>query len=126
VRINDSEVNLIIDLVGKNPCANQSLVPAIDAHVKLFFRQVCDQTVGLGTMEFRVEGWYNGFPWHEMYLNRVEVFRHDPCITGDTPNSLFDFLSKILYQEFIPDPNDGDGFGDGRPLGEWHDVPGFN
>lgn len=32
---------------------------------------------------------YDGYPWHEFYINGLEFFRHDPFETNEGPSSLF-------------------------------------
>lgn len=86
-RISKTEIQLKIDAVGFNPCA--SIAPAIDVHITLNFRQEGCDNGQLKPMEFRASGNHDGFPWHELYINGFSIFRHNPCLTGEGPSSLF-------------------------------------
>ncbi|MEK6676819.1 MAG: hypothetical protein AABZ47_14340 [Planctomycetota bacterium] len=117
-RLSPTEIKLQIDLVGKNPCVSGA--PTIDAHLTIHFRQTCTNGQ-LGVMEFRLYGYHDGFPWHELYINGVDVYTHDPCLTNEGPYSLFtDGANEHLYQTI----DDYHGPYDGAPLDQWHVVPG--
>ena len=110
--MSSSEVQVVMDLIGNNPC--QAADPSFDVHIIFQFRQLCADGQ-LEPMEWRIvivpgEGHHDGFPWHELYLNGVEVYRFDPCSGGQTPNPnrLYDPLDVTM-----PDV-----------LGNWQTVPG--
>jgi len=68
---------------GYNPC--MTVGPAIDAHFTFEFRQPCVNGV-LQPMEWRLtNACHDGFPWHELYLNGVEVYRFDACVGPGIP-----------------------------------------
>lgn len=76
-------------LVGKHPCLPETLTPAIDVNLWLEFRQECNGNT-LGPLEFReFADEHDGFPWHELIINGVPAYQHDPCCTHDTPFSLY-------------------------------------
>lgn len=90
--VDETLTELQVDLVGSNPC--ESLAPAIDAHMVFQFRQVYDPATGaLSPMEWRLKPEsqvgefhnHDGFPWHEVYLNGLEVYRFDACIGPGIP-----------------------------------------
>lgn len=90
--VDETLAELQVALVGTNPCV--SLAPAIDGHMVFQFRQVYDPATGaLGPMEWRLKPEsqigelhnHDGFPWHEVYLNGIEVYRFDACIGPGIP-----------------------------------------
>jgi len=91
----------------------EDAVPGIDVDLLLHFRQVCKNGT-LGPMEFEAGGTYDGYPWHELYLNGTQAFTHDPCITGDTPTSMFPPPLGVQYEFNQQNPS----------LAEWQAVPG--
>ncbi len=121
-RVNQSEVRLDWNLIGFVPCGYQPVTPGIDAHFTVFFRQICNAAT-LGTMQFKVVGSHDGFPWHEMYVNGILVYQHDPCCTGEDPTSLFG-SGEWEYQ-----PRDANDLCHdpllGQPLQTWQSVPGL-
>jgi len=118
-RVSGVEVKVQFDLKGTNPCGTGIPgpdTPPIDADLNLHFRQVCIGSE-LQPMEFRLYGTHDGFPWHEVYVNSTRVYEHDPCCTGEGPDSLFgegdhEFETTDLCHQQIP------------PLDEWREVPG--
>lgn len=84
-RIDASSVNLDVTINAGDQC--EFAVPNIDVTLRIEFRQECENGV-LKPLEFRASGSYNGYPWHELYLNGVPVFKHDPCVTGEGPFSM--------------------------------------
>ena len=119
-RVSETEVKVQINLVGQNPCAADIVgpdAPPIDAHLTLHFRQLCTDGT-LQTMEFRLYGTHDGFPWHELYINGTAVYTHDPCCTHEDPDSLFgsgdhNYETNDLCHSQSP------------PLNEWRQVPGL-
>jgi hypothetical protein len=90
--VDESLAEVELALVGQNPCV--SLAPPIDAHTVFQFRQVYDATSGvLDPTEWRLKPeseigelhYHDGFPWHEVYLNGIEVYRFDACIGPGIP-----------------------------------------
>jgi len=92
----------------------EQFVPGIDVDLFLDFRQICANGV-LGPLEFRARGSYDGYPWHELYLNGTAVFTHDPCLTNEGPNSMFPPAEHVF---------EADDKGNATPLSEWQVVPG--
>jgi len=86
-----------IDLAGYDPCA--SLVPAVDSELVLRLRRTKS-----GSLEYRLTGLHDGYPWHELYLNGTLVLSHDPCVTGDDPFSLFDIFEYSVNVPWSPVP----------------------
>jgi hypothetical protein len=118
-RIDQSEVRIDLNLTGFVPCGAQPLTPAIDAHFSAFFKQIC-QSGSLGPMQFKVLGDHDGFPWHEMYINGVAVYLHDPCCTMDTPTALFGGSGEYHFDTDDPETECDDG----QVLGNYQQVPG--
>lgn len=85
--VSDSRLNVTLVNRAQDQC--ETLVPGIDVDLVLEFRQSFDGETGvLGPLEFRATGSYDGYPWHELYLNGTIVFLHDPCFTAEGPFSL--------------------------------------
>lgn len=118
-RVSDNEVTVRFDVVGFNPC--EISAPAIDAHFKIHFRQVCSAG-NTGSIEFKIAdgGLHDGFPWHELYLNGHLVYKHDPCCTGEGPGSLFGPGEWVYTEEDDPDCPHNQLSG---PLDSWQLVP---
>lgn len=119
-------------LVGKDPCIDESIVPAIDADLHVEFRQECDGSV-LKPLEFRINGGqHDGFPWHELLFHvnmtfeggtTTSIYQHDPCCTRETPTSLFGSGEWRYRPE---DANDQcHNSLTGQPLQDWQTVPGL-
>jgi len=81
-----SSFRVVITNRAQDQC--EQFVPGIDVDLTIEFRQICQNGV-LGPLEYKLWGTYDGYPWHELYLRGNQIFTHDPCITGDTPNSMF-------------------------------------
>ena len=77
----------------------------------------------LQPMKFRLLGDHDGFPWHELFINAIPVYQHDPCLTADTPNSLFPFLGNYPFEY---DANHPALLPSGIPLDEWQVVPNLD
>ncbi len=123
-RLNVAHGEFRLDLVGYNPCVG--FAPAIDAHLVFVFRQQYDPTTGvLGPMEWRIDpSWHDEFPWHEMYLNGVQVYTFDPCIHpgGPDPGLLVDDDGQTPETDAdinLPDENQEEN----AHLEQWHEVP---
>ena len=58
-------------------------------------------------MQFRVSGQHDGYPWHELYINGVLFYAHDPCATGEG----FGSLGPPMEHDLPPD------------LSVWRPVP---
>lgn len=84
-RVSNNEVAVHVVGSGHNPCV-LGVAPAVDVQFTIRFRQLCS-----GVMEFMIDpgGTHDGFPWHELYLNDIPVYRWDPCMSGTNPNALF-------------------------------------
>ena len=41
-------------------------------------------------------GVYDGFPWHEIYVNKVPILQYNPCLAGKTPYSLFEPMDEAI------------------------------
>lgn len=115
-RVSGSEVKLRMDAIGYNGCEGGQ-VPSLGATLTVHFRQVC-QGGTLGPMEFRLYGEHDGFPWHELYMNAVGVYGHDPCCTNEGPGSLFPPM------EWDFEGTDTCHFTQ-TPLNQWQTVPGI-
>jgi hypothetical protein len=111
--IDQSHIQVVVTNRAKDQC--EDVVPAIDVDLVLLFRQTCEDGI-LGPLEFKASGSYDGYPWHELYLNGIQVFIHDPCVTGDTPNSMFPFIGNYQFEV--------DGSNNPTPLADWQTVPG--
>jgi hypothetical protein len=85
-RVNQNEIKVLINATGANACA--SVAAAIDFNGTLFIRQTCADGE-LGPLEVKGSFQYDGFPWHEVYIDGIQLFVHDPCITEEGPFSLF-------------------------------------
>lgn len=114
-----SAFRVVITNRAQDQC--ESAVPKIDVDLVLEFRQICENGV-LKPLEFRANGSYDGYPWHELYLNGTIVFLHDPCLTGEGPSSMFgsgehSFDGTGEFPEIDPSQT-------GRNLSEWQPVPG--
>ena len=118
--VSDTEVKVKLDVIGNNPCEDGD-VPAIDVDLTIHFRQSCTDGEP-GPMEFRLYGDHDGFPWHELYINGVAVYRHDPCLTQDTPSRLFDPLERNFTTIDAHHPL---LLGGQTPLDQWQAVPGI-
>ena len=114
-RVSDTEIMVLIDVVGFNPCGHVG-VPGIDAHLTIHFR-----LVNPNGAEFRLYGSHDGFPWHELYINGVLVYKHDPCCTQEGPWSL-PGSGEWFYKP--KDENDQCHIPiTGTPLDQWQPVP---
>ncbi len=110
------EVKAQFDARGYNGCEGAQ-VPALDATLTIHVRQVCENG-SLTPIEFRLYGEHDGFPWHELYLNQVMIYGHDPCCTGEGPMSLFP------PREHDFEATDSCHFSK-TPLNMWQPVPGI-
>ena len=66
--------------------ANNALVtvsPDIDVDVTVFFRN------HNGLIQAQVDGYHDGFPAHELYVNGEPLYRYDPVAADNGPGSLF-------------------------------------
>ena len=80
-----------------NPCIHPSA--AINANLRIDLRQ--RRVNGeLQPMQFQITGNHDRFPWHELYLNGVQVFACDPCIEQTTFANLFPGTEKSYPGEF--------------------------
>jgi hypothetical protein len=113
-RVSESEIAVKLIVVGYLGCGSGA--PAIDVRLTLHIRQRCQAGILL-PMEFRGLGQHDGFPWHELFLNGVNVYYHDPCCTGETPNDLFGSGDRF-YDVDEATPCDDD-----VNLGPWQPVP---
>lgn len=111
VRQNGSAVDLVVAIDAGDQC--ETFVPGIDVNLTLKFRQPCVNGV-LQPLEFKASGTFDGYPWHELYLNGVQIFSHDPCLSGDTPNSMFPEPLGNSYNFEIEE----------QMLQNWQPVPG--
>lgn len=91
----------------------ETFVPGIDIDLNILFRQRCVDGA-LQPLEYKANGSYDGYPWHELYLNGVLVFSHDPCLTGEGPMSMFPPAEHRFEanEEGLP-----------TPLADWQPVP---
>lgn len=121
-RVSPTEVKVDVALSGSNPCENQDVVPAIDAHLYVHLRQIC-QNGTLGPLEFRLYGTHDGFPWHELYINQVAVYRHDACLSQQGPISLLP-SEEWQFEAFDENHPLFDG-NNGLHLDQWRPVPGL-
>lgn len=60
----------------------QTLAPDIDADIAVFFR------MHNGAIQIKAVGQHDGFPAHELYVNRKSIYRYDPVAAGNGPTSL--------------------------------------
>lgn len=58
------------------------VAPDIDADIAIFFRKRG------GQIQVKAVGRHDGFPCHELYVNRKAVYRYDPVQAGNGPSSL--------------------------------------
>jgi N-acetyl-anhydromuramyl-L-alanine amidase AmpD len=58
--------------------------PDIDADIDVYLRRGPD-----GGIQAMVVGDHDGFPCHELYLNRQQVYTYDPVAAGNGPTNLF-------------------------------------
>jgi len=103
------EIRVLVTNRAQDQC--ESAVPGIDVNLTLSLRQICQGGLLL-PVEFTATGSYDGYPWHEVYLNGVTVFTHDPCVSGDTPNSMFPWPIGTQYDFQVQEP----AFLDWRPV----------
>jgi len=121
MRLGTGELEVQLDQAAKNMCVVPlSASPAIDVHLTIQFRVACSQFGDPPVVQFRLWGTHDGYPWHELYINGVPVYWHDPCLGQNSPWSLYGSTGDRCYScptsfNFAPW---------GQPLDEWHQVPG--
>ena len=111
LRISETEIEVYIWNRSSDQC--EYFVPAVNVDLRLRIRQTCNDGV-LNPPEYRAYGQYDGYPWHELYLNGQEIFRHDPCVTGENPWSMVGFGEHYFAT---------DGQSNPTPLADWQVVP---
>jgi len=111
IRQDPSTVDVILLIDAADQC--ETVVPGINAWLTIRFRQRCVNGE-MTPVEYRAWGNYDGYPWYEVYLNGSLIFSHDPCLTGDTPNSMFPPPLGTIYQFEVSNP----------ALQNWQPVPG--
>jgi N-acetyl-anhydromuramyl-L-alanine amidase AmpD len=86
-----------IKVAGALPLISPS--PDIDADVCVYLKRGSD-----GGMEAMVVGDHDGFPCHELYLNRQQVYAYDPVAAGNDPSNLFPPTDREISTGWIPIP----------------------
>ena len=71
---------LTIEAAGSLPLS--SVAPAIDVDMSLLIR------ISGGRVEVKVQGEHDGFPCHELYVNRQRIYSYDPVAVGSSPTAL--------------------------------------
>jgi len=77
----DGSSIVTVTMSGNNPLVAGS--PAIDADMSVMLRR------GANGLEAKVNGSHDGFPAHEVYVNRQRVYGYDPVAAGKGPTALF-------------------------------------
>jgi hypothetical protein len=76
----DNASILTIEAVGANPL--QVGAPAIDSDISILLRISGDR------VQAKVIGEHDGFPAHEVYVNRTLIYSYDPVAAGNGPEAL--------------------------------------
>ncbi len=82
-----------IDASGSLPLS--SVAPAIDAVMTLFIRVSGD------SIEVRVDGEHDGFPCHELYVNRQRIYSYDPVAAGSSPSALMPPMDVTAHTNWV-------------------------
>lgn len=69
--------------------------PDIDIGVEVIIKQDILPDGSLGAMKYKLSGFHDKFPWHELYLNGFCVYKYAPCQQNVGPDILFG--NNILY-----------------------------
>ncbi len=64
------------------------VAPDIDINMAVLVKQETLADGSLGPMKYQITGTHDRFPWHELYLNGVCVYKYSPCSVGATPMDL--------------------------------------
>lgn len=84
-RIGSDHIRARIEIIVGNPC--EPFADPADVDLFIDIRQSCNQG-RVSPVTYRLTGVHDGFPWHELYLNGVAVYLHDPCVTEDDLTAL--------------------------------------
>ncbi len=72
---------MTLTMAGALPLISPS--PDINADINILIRRKAD-----GTAEVKAYGKHDGFPAHELYINRQQAYTYDPVAAGNGPGSL--------------------------------------
>jgi N-acetyl-anhydromuramyl-L-alanine amidase AmpD len=90
-----------IRVAGALPLISPS--PDIDADVSVYLKRGPD-----GGIQAMVVGDHDGFPCHELYINRQQIYTYDPVAAGNDPSNLFPPTDReistgwISIQQLVP------------------------
>jgi N-acetyl-anhydromuramyl-L-alanine amidase AmpD len=87
-----------VTVAGGLPLISPS--PDIDADVSVYLKRGPD-----GGAQAMVVGDHDGFPCHELYINRHRVYTYDPVDAGNDPSSLFPPTDRAISTGWISVPS---------------------
>jgi N-acetyl-anhydromuramyl-L-alanine amidase AmpD len=86
-----------IKVAGALPLISPS--PDIDADVCVYLKRGPD-----GGIQAMVVGDHDGFPCHELYINRQQIYTYDPVAAGNDPSNLFPPTDREISTGWISIP----------------------
>ncbi|MDQ0373928.1 N-acetylmuramoyl-L-alanine amidase [Cellulomonas humilata] len=93
-----SQSNVVsIKMAGALPLVSPS--PDIDADVSIYLKRGPD-----GGIQVMVVGDHDGFPCHELYINRRQIYTYDPVAAGNDPSNLFPPTDRAISTSWIDVP----------------------
>lgn len=87
-----------IKVAGALPLVSPS--PDIDADIAVYLKRGPG-----GNIQAMVVGDHDGFPCHELYINRQRVYSYDPVAAGNDPTSLFPPTDREVSTDWIDIPS---------------------